>query len=81
LGNNTDLLPLAEVMGAGGKQLEAEGLKADDWQFHKRVEYPCAPPLAACSICSFCRRARRVLTRATCTLTQQHALQLEVHGG
>jgi hypothetical protein len=47
LGDNTDLLPLAEVMGAGGKQLEAEGLKADDWQFHKRVEYPCAPPLAA----------------------------------
>lgn len=42
------LPPLEEVLGAGGKQLEAEGLKSDDWVFYKRVDHPmackCAPP-------------------------------------
>ena len=42
LGDHTDLPSVAEVMGAGGELLASEGLKDDDWVFHKRVEYPMA---------------------------------------
>ena len=43
MGDNTDLPPVAEVMGAGGELLAKEGVKDADWQFYKRVEYPCVP--------------------------------------
>ena len=42
LGDNKDLPPVAEVMGAGGELLASEGLKDGEWQFYKRVEYPMA---------------------------------------
>jgi hypothetical protein len=52
MGDNADLPSVAEVMGAGGELLAAEGVKDDDWQFYKRVEYPCVwpPALRACII-------------------------------
>lgn len=34
--------PLAQVMGAGGQQLAAEGLADPDWQWYKRIDYPMA---------------------------------------
>ena len=45
MGDNPDLPSVKEVMGAGGELLAKEGVADADWQFYKRVEYPCVPPV------------------------------------
>ena len=64
MGKN-ELPPVEEVMGAGGVQLEAEGLKSEEWQFLKRVDYPCVRALRA-------RLPARA--RAACSTTRACAL-------
>jgi hypothetical protein len=69
MGDN-ELPPVAQVMGAGGEQLELEGMKSEEWQFYKRVDYPMAraalPQHTACL--------------ADAPATRFAAVQLEMHG-
>ena len=36
----SELPPMEEYLGGADPQWESEGLKTDDWIFHKRLSYP-----------------------------------------